>query len=190
MRPQWGACIAILACALGGVACSFVLDTDSVVVNRGPDGSSSTQANLLTNGDFELGCSGWQSSFVAVTEETTDVHGGTRACRFCASRDSGSALINHGIDHVVVAGQHYVAEAWVKAAGVPSLDIGLEIRKDGAVVSKGVDTTTQLSDKWQRASALVVASADGDRVRMQIQFPEVQAGMCFLIDDVRLFSAN
>ncbi len=85
--------------------------------------SANAQTNLVPNGNFETWTDGAPEGYIvyndnggSLTQETTDIHGGTSAALFTAPPENGNvkAIV---ADIPVTAGNTYVFSYWVKDEG-------------------------------------------------------------------------
>ncbi|MDO8952006.1 MAG: carbohydrate binding domain-containing protein, partial [Draconibacterium sp.] len=70
------------------------------------------QTNLITNGGFENGTTGW-SVWGATLATTTDAHSGSAAAKVSNRKNPWDA-INTNITSIIKSGQSYTLSAWVK----------------------------------------------------------------------------
>ncbi len=188
---------ALVACdtfsseAVGGAAgsdASVDADAGPAPFDGGPVDAQRADAgaNLLHNGDFELGCGVWLAERASVTE--TDGMNG-RGCLVCGDRDATV----WGISQVVGARPNvtYVAHAWfaapVAAAQVTAQAVEVQLEEISAGKQLKVSTTgaPDLGAAWVRVSpALSPAQAGTDSINVAL-LARVPGG-CFRVDDVSL----
>jgi hypothetical protein len=130
-------------------------DTDAATSTDGD--ASGAGPNLLTNGDFELGCAAWDVAF-GFMSEASEAHGGTKSCKFCMDTN-WEAFFEQKVTTNVEAGHTYYLEAWFKAAktseeleqaGYVESDVRVTSAGQGESFTKGPTFTTE----WVRATAL------------------------------------
>ena len=154
-------------------------------------------ANLLLNGDFELGCAGWDVAFGFVSESTATFHGGTRSCKFCMDTNF-EAELNRDVKGLGgKAGQTYAAEVWMhsassvdalKTAGYSGSALALETPLDHPSATDG----PPLDGSWQRLTSLITLSKDVDTMNYTIHLQQegnpAQQGnvICVFVDDAVL----
>lgn len=165
-------------------------DTDA----DGAGDACGCEENLIANGDFEEGITGWTGSGATESWENGG-HGGARAIRVCKDPTGGPALSvltdepSSVLDPSV--GEGYALEAWARA-DADDLPQNLRPRlrerdaqEDQLMVhqNEGIELTTD----WQRLSLeATVTSADiGD---LEVYFSSIDAAddTCFVMDDICL----
>lgn len=173
------------------------------VTESGTDGSVSSEAgaadaaapNLLTNGDFELGCAAWGTAFGQVKADST-ARSGAGSCKFCMN-DNWEAFLEQTVSTPVAANETYFAEVWTQGVLSPAEleNAGFEgeevwVSSKNAGLSKG--PRGQVGATWQRVTSLVKTTAASDSVtisyRLQQAQPAKQTGgvVCVLVDDASL----
>ncbi len=151
------------------------------------DGAADAGTNLLTNGDFESGCAGWNDERTTMTVVST-AHGSKTACMLCsdgADRYWGWQYVDGA---TLVDGKKYVAEAWLRrmpadggATGDGSLDILQWDEASGSLVGGG-SGSVPLTDEWQHLTAFVIKDSRAKFV--EIRFGSTTPRTCFVVDDV------
>jgi len=175
---------------------------DAVLVNgstgdAGADGASAdgavavvdagaTAGSVIVQGDFEkAGCFGWMTN-EATTALDPAAHGGSSACRVCAS---GSTSV-WGIFQVVpaVSPGRYAGRGFVQAsgdAGPPLVVLRLDAVAAGELVGAQRDGPANVLDGVPYAEVnaeIEIATGQGVAMAVLAQSP----GGCFLVDDVTL----
>ena len=160
--------------------------------DAGADGASAvvdagaTAASVIVQGDFEkAGCFGWKSNEATVALDPA-AHGGSSACRVCAS---GSTSV-WGIfqDVPSVSPGRYAGRGFVKAsgdAGPPLVVLRLEAVAAGELVGPQRDGPANLLDGVPYAEVkteIEIGAGQGVALAILAQSP----GGCFLVDDVTL----
>jgi hypothetical protein len=144
--------------------------------------------NLLVNEGFELGCAGWTSGQMSVSE-SSEARTGAKSCLLCPSVDFYPQFFQLPTQNVVT-GDRYFGELWVRApATVPSTApplLQLKVHYSGGSVEGPTSTGAVPSSTWTRVTALFEASHDGDRVELTVHVQEA-AGECLLVDDAALY---
>jgi hypothetical protein len=150
--------------------------------------------NLLSNGDFEIGCGGWTSAGASFERVTPGRGDAGAACRVCAS--GGPTFIIEQLVRVgVAAGEQYNGEAWLRTDpdGAPPPPLYAEIdlyNGKGPIVQQGAQSAGPgLNATWQQTSALIAVSVDGG-TDLQLVFLAATSQGCFLIDDAVLYRAK
>ena len=163
------------------------------------DGGDAGSPNLLINGDFELGCAGWNASFGFVSEDTV-AHSGAKSCKVCMDTNwemtftRDAALTGH-------KGETYVADVWLHGAAGSATMQQQGFRSDDLSLfwsGGGVDPTPgpQLDSTWLHASTLTTLSAD--ETQLTFSFHMTQAGnpasvgdvICVYVDDAAIRKAQ
>lgn len=168
--------------------------SDSSVASDAGDADSASP-NLLTNGDFELGCAGWETAFAQVKADMT-ARSGAGSCKVCMN-DNWEAFFEQTVKMAVAADETYFAELWTQGASSPAEldDAGFQgeelwVSSENAGLSKG--PWGHVGASWQRVTSLVKTTAASDSVtityRLQQVQPAKQSGgvVCVLVDDASL----
>jgi hypothetical protein len=162
--------------------------------NGGLDGGSEAGgiANILVNGDFELGCAGWSAGFGSIVEASV-AHSGTRSCKFCMGTNYRASLTRQGPTNAVV-GKTYYAEVWMQGAetvtqletwGYNGSSVNLYIGNDEGEETPGPKSAAD----WVRATGLFVMPRDGSAVGISLNFYQdgnpaaVGDRICLYVDD-------
>jgi hypothetical protein len=171
--------------ASGGGGTDAAASSDGDASGPGP--------NLLTNGDFELGCAGWDVAF-GFMSEATEAHGGAKSCKFCMDTN-WEAFLEQKVTTSVEAGHTYYIEAWFKpaktvaeldSAGFVESGIRVTSPGQGQSFTKGPPFTTE----WVRATALFeptlpAVGLEGTLRLQQTGNPAAQGNIiCMYVDDV------
>jgi hypothetical protein len=158
----------------------------------GPDASSGPRPNLLVNGDFELGCAGWDVGFGFLSEASV-AHGGTRSCKFCMDTNF-EALMTRSATVAAHKGDTYLAEVWFQAAQ-PTTTMKSEGYSGSSVAVSAAGQDANPTDgppidgTWQRASTLATLTADATELdfvfHLQQQGNPASVGdvICVYVDD-------
>jgi hypothetical protein len=159
------------------------------------DAADAALANLLSNGDFELGCAGWVTpgdGTLTETELPELVHGGKKACVVCVGDPTG-VIARVGL--AVAPPAEFLADVWFRTVPdsapptVASLAINVE-QTDYVNLQIGPGTSAPaFNDVWQRVSALIDVDpakvVDGGTLEVILSTRDKQR--CFVIDDARLY---
>lgn len=172
-----------------------------------PDGAADADSgpvNLLTNGDFELGCAGWNAEgdkkkYFGFTSEASVARSGAGSCRFCMDTN-WEAFFEQRIAVPVKAGDKFVAEIWIRGAK-PSNElsaaglVGTSLRigtgsggSGGATSGPPVPSDTE----WTRITTLRTAQADGSSLLLELRLQQsgnpasVGNVICVYVDDAVL----
>jgi hypothetical protein len=131
-----------------------------------PPNVDSGAPNILTNGDFELGCAGWSVSFGFLSESST-AYEGSKSCKFCMDTNWEAFLQREQNGLAVKAGEEYVGDIWFRPVSTP------EQLADAGYVSSSLWISAGGGDGkatpgppptsgWSRASTLFTIPADTD----------------------------
>lgn len=190
----------------GGTATSsdgatLVGDVDSGGTSTTTDSrsSGSTAPNLLVNGDFELGCAGWDVSFGFVSE-SSEAHGGTGSCKFCMDTNF-EALLSRDATVDAKKGDTYVADVWMKAADtVNNLKaagyIGNSLQVESTGDSPDFTDGPVLDGSWQHNTTLVTLTQDTNKLTFHYHLQQsgnpAQQGnvICVYVDDAAIRKSN
>ena len=201
-----GACaLAFSTLAVMAACSSFSADVSPVDGDAGADSAADGSEdgakdaaddapNLLTNGDFELGCGGWSTNSTAgdLTESTNPPpHGGAKSCLVCGKGDAGTTYpIYKNVTVDAPQGAQFYAEAYARTAPDASAPQSFGIRldvyaQDGGIAQMGAVTVPPIDGTWSRASTTIdVTAAGGVLVRLTLRASPLDS--CFLVDDARL----
>jgi hypothetical protein len=164
---------------------------DSAPGDGGSSIDGAATVSLLTNGDFERGCTGWSTTSALANDETS-VHGGKVACKVCSDLATPGGLfqIHQRITIPAVAGARYLVEAFIRApendsyAGDTSLRLSFT-NAQGAEVLFDRGNVVQLTPEWTRTGA--VLDAPSTAVELDVRVSSVgERGQCFVVDDAVL----
>jgi hypothetical protein len=210
MRETLLAALGLAGAVAGAVAACGELSPADAPADGGPDGagadgavsddgSASDEAgsggdaeagteNLLVNGGFEVGCTGWAGDLANVSASSAARTGGG-SCLVCAI-DGGIYSIAQMVKRPLPAGQ-YRFEVYVSAPTdgrevATGLVAGEYVtRPDGGLYPDNVTALGPLPDAgWQPIVHLISMPADGQGVRV---FVQAAGGECFLVDDAALY---
>jgi hypothetical protein len=189
-----GALVAACAALLSLGACaSFSSSSEGEPSDAGSDPSSSTdggRTNLLTNGDFNIGCAGWTAANGTLTPEAVG-RSGLTSCRVCANADVNFAMYSPLIRVPVVAGATYVAEVYLRAAPGKAAATFLTVAVDLSPSQPGpVTSGPELDETWKSISAVIVLDGGSGTGELSLRVLSLSIGTCFLIDDATLYLAQ
>lgn len=151
-------------------------------------GDAGVPPNLLQNGDFELGCAGWDSVSGAIVTEDTESRSGLRSCRVCTASPFGVGLAQRFVAPVS-PGERFAGEIWLRdapdAAAVDGVSVTLEISDvNGAFVTRSSANPLPPSSAWARTTTLLTVPDGGAKLTFDIELEG--ASRCALIDDARM----
>lgn len=179
-----------------GTDAATLVGEDGAVIEAGSDGSSSGSTdNLVVNGDFELGCAGWENGFGFVSESSV-VHGGKGSCKFCMDTN-WEAYFDRHVKLTAKTGETYVADAWFKAASsVAALEsagyVGASLSISSKVEQYQSTDGPPLDGTWQHVTTLLTLTRDEPdllvRFRLQQSGNPASVGnvICVIVDDAAL----
>lgn len=151
--------------------------------------------NLLTNGDFELGCAGWTVSDGTLTESSL-ARGGAKSCVYCSEEQFYTDVENvRRID--IVEGERYFAEVWLRTEGPTALSNPPElliytfetVGGQGNQIGAATGGPPFVSGDWVRLTALLTADRDAKGIAFQLRYTDEPAnvGKCVHIDDATMY---
>ena len=151
--------------------------------------------NLLTNGDFELGCAGWDAGFGFISDTPTPTfsHGGSHSCKFCMDTNFEAVLTNV-VNLPVKAGSKYYGEVWLRTASIPS-DAGFVGDRLNILTktdADGTDGPFPLTENWVRLTTILTVPRDSPELALSVHLQ--QSGnpapkgniICVYVDDAVL----
>ena len=148
--------------------------------------------NLLANGDFALGCTGWAGSNSSLTDDST-ARSSPQSCRVCASATSRFSIMQNVV-RPVLPGETYVVEAYVHApadASAPADPLQVYLYAfAGPTYEQSLSTGVIPGATWQKVGGLLVVGDGG--TTLEVAFASTDPGdagsrNCFLVDDARLY---
>jgi hypothetical protein len=147
--------------------------------------------NLLANGDFERGLSGWGALGGARLDRVALAHSGAWAARVRPARDGtaerpGIAL---PLDPRILQGRTYQGSAWVRASR-PGTEATLALREYGGDGQPSADVIgVSLQDsQWHEVAVVHQAHLAGARLALELTGGDLGAGELLLVDDVSVTS--
>lgn len=169
-------------------------DGDSRDGSPGDARADTGSVNLLSNGDFDIGCGGWTSAGASFERVTPGRGNAGAACRVCGS-GAPTFIIEQLVRVAVAAGDQYNGEAWLRTdpdgAAPPALSAEIDLYNgNGPIVQQGAQSAGPgLNATWQQTSALIAVHVDGG-TDLQLIFLAAASTGCFLIDDAVLYRAK
>ena len=141
--------------------------------------------NVLTNGDFEDGTTGWGpiSSTIGVS---TDVKRSGTASGYVTNRTQTYSSILQLITNSVEKGQMLEFVAWVRLDNAASDNISMQLKRTDGVGARWISlgSTTVNNTGWTRLHATWTADWTGTLSELRFYFPSLDVGTNFYIDDV------
>jgi hypothetical protein len=155
------------------------------------DASPMTGPNLIMNPGCETDTSGWGGYHSTITQAPLP-RSGSFSCMVCLNANFTNYTIDDNPNTVSMplAGQLYVASAWVKSgpSNVNTMSISLTLREHTTQGVIGPQTQGQpvtLTDQWQQVTSAHMLAADAFDLDIYIG-GNGTPGDCFLVDDVYL----
>ncbi|HEX5055606.1 MAG TPA: endo-1,4-beta-xylanase [Gammaproteobacteria bacterium] len=156
-------------------------------------GESSGDDNLMSNGDFESGTTGWSSwNGSTVGASSAQVHGGSQSLLSTARPDTNQFAVSPNIGAALAAGTSYTVSAWVYQAGAGA-DLVRMVSKlacDGeADAYNWVESDAAVpANTWTELSGNLVVPADCTITEALFFFEGTTAGVDVYIDDVSVLA--
>ena len=151
--------------------------------------TTNAQSNLITNGGFENGTTGW-SVWGATLSTTTDAHTGSSAAKVSNRKNPWDAVVTD-LTKIIANGQTYTLSAWIK---IPNPAVNSR-----ATLSLNVDgVTTYTSYLWTNSPVIgsytfytqtFTLNWTGNLINANLYFENESVGEVYsdyLIDDVQL----
>ena len=181
---------AIAACTGEDAVLSNARGEDASAGNDATDGASAdagvSGGSVALQGDFEkAGCFGWTSNEATMALDP-DKHGGSSACRVCASGSTSVWGIFQNLPSVLPGG--YKGRGFVRAsgdAGPPLVVLRVQAVENGLTVGPEHDGSASLlaGEPYAAVEAEIeIAAGQGVGIAILSQAPDG----CFLVDDVTL----
>ncbi len=146
-------------------------------------------ANLVANGHFEEGVSGW-FGFQATVAVADTAHTGDQSAGVCVDATENNYAINDTPATVSApdAGGVFRASAWVRAAGdLESARVQIVIRE--VVAGSGGESTNSpsmtIGQEWQKITVAHTFTQSSEALDLYIAGFGTEG--CFLVDDIALF---
>ena len=148
-----------------------------------------TQINLISNGGFESGTTGW-AVWGATLATTTDAHSGISAAKVSNRKNPWDA-INTNLTSVIKSGQAYTLSAWVKIPSpAANFRATISLNVDGVTTYHGyLWTDNPLIGSYKMYSEKFTLNWTGKLVSATLYFETESVGGVYsdyIIDDVQL----
>lgn len=143
----------------------------------GASDAAGAPENVLTNGDFELGCAGWNVTYGSLAESDVS-RSGSRSCRVCGIDFYASARIT------IMPGEQYVAETWIRSAPDAAISGPVKFQIHSGHDDGSMTTGPVPSNDWQRVTAVLSVTKSDDHLNVNHHISS--SGECYLVDDVSL----
>jgi hypothetical protein len=150
--------------------------------------ADAASGNLLTNGDFELGCAGW-FGFESRTEDSNQGRNGGKACMVCGDPtvDGFGIEARVPIDKLTV-GKTYVGEVWVRAAPSdasaapdPRAVFYLNDKEMATYIESKESAPVTADSTWKRLSVVITVRPGTTDLELDVLLHE--RATCILVDD-------
>jgi hypothetical protein len=140
--------------------------------------------NLLTNGNFEDGCSAWRGYESFLT--TASGRNGGGGCRACASGSTEYSLEYASSITTPVVGETYRAEAWVRRASAAGgkILVALRSQKRGGGTEVAESSVISVGSEWVQLRAELVVTSSAESMDVYVFVENATANECFIADDV------
>lgn len=161
-----------------------------------PPESDAAVVNLLTNGDFEVGCSNWTPSPSTTLSASPVAHTGSGACLMCGTTPGWYADQRVPSD-VPLGGQLraalYLRRDPADASIAPSTDLAIFTFGSAGPVERGDSYGPAVTDDaWHLVQDVRDVTDNGDAaiVSVSLRLVGVEANTCLLVDDAVLFRSR
>jgi hypothetical protein len=148
-----------------------------------------SQTNLITNGGFESGTTGW-TSWTAALSISTDAHTGTNAAKLSNRKNSYDALVRN-ITGLIENGKEYELSFWTKLPGqAVNLRATIALTVDSTTTYQGhCWTAAPVIGSYALSSEIFTLSWTGNMTNANLYFEtDAVSGVYsdYIIDDVSL----
>ncbi len=160
----------------------------------GPDAGS--PANLVLNGGFEAGLSGWEPNSPAtnIAEETQQVRSGTRAARVWRNPNDNTYYMGIVSSRELILGKPgmtYCATGWVKKQSLTGkITLVLRQIQNGTVLEDSGDlpdsSIAPVDEAWHRVRARLVFDAPHTYLTVRLR-ADTANGTEYYVDDVSVW---
>lgn len=143
--------------------------------------------NLLANGDFESGLSGWSALDRARVDRIAIAHSGAWAVRVRPAEGGASGRPGIAVPLSLVArqGRGYQGSAWVRASR-PGMQVTLALREEAGDGRSSADVIgVDLPDgEWHEIAVVHQVQLEGARLSLELASANLGAGQLILVDEV------
>lgn len=142
--------------------------------------------NLLANGDFESGLSGWSVLGGAHVERISIAHSGAWAVRLRPAEEGAPERpgIAVPLDVETKRGRSYKGSAWVRASR-PGTEATLALREESGGQSSADATGVTLPDgEWHEVAVVHQVQLEGARLSLELTGGNLGAGDLIVVDEV------
>lgn len=146
--------------------------------------------NLVINGGFESGLTGWYSRKAALESRTDNPHSGTFYVRVKARTDVTDGLgqkLTSGIER----GSTYQIDIWVKLkSGTDTLIVGLLTNSTRSGYSELYGTPTAIGTAWQKVTTILTPTWEGVLLSADLHMRTADKQAEFDVDDVSMIEQS
>lgn len=174
------------------------INTDSILVadpylySKPPYGYTSfpDPANLLTNGEMEIGLTAWSAigPNTGISPVPAFSHGGN-ACLLVTNREAASSGIQQDVTSRISEsnGLPISTEAWIYLTRKDEdVEIAMEVESTGDGIQRFVATATALDKQWSRVQVELIPAWTGTLLSARWQAVSTESKQDFMIDDAIL----
>ena len=157
---------------------------DDQLLRRLPD-TVKLGNQIVTNGGFEDGTTGWGSITSSIGTTTTVKRSGDASAYVTNRTQTYSSIYQHLVGSVE-QGQILELIAWVRLDNAASDDVSMYLKRTDDSGSRwfNLDTVTATNSGWTRLHAVWTANWTGTLSELRLYFPNLDVGNSFYIDDV------
>jgi hypothetical protein len=146
--------------------------------------------NLVTNGDFENGTTGWSARGGSIEAVEDPVYDGEGAAKATDRTDTWNGIKQDMMDKME-AGKTYKISGWATIEdGSGPVIVSIEKTDDSGTNYINI-ATAQVSDgEWAQISGEFTPEVDGDLATLDLYFEGPDADVDFFVDDVAVYAAD
>lgn len=154
-------------------------------LNRRLPLTSQLGTQLLVNGDFENGMTGWSSLGANISISTAVKHSGAASAYVTNRTATWNSIIQY-ITNSVEKGQRLEFTAWIRLDNVTSDSISMCLKRIDSSGSQylSLDNATVTDDGWTQLHGEWIADWTGTLTELRLYFPNLSIGTNFYLDDV------
>jgi hypothetical protein len=146
--------------------------------------------NLVTNGDFENGTTGWSARGGSVEAVSEPVHGGAGSAKATDRTDTWNGIKQDMVGKME-AGKTYKISCWATMEdGSGTVILSIEKTDDSGTNYINVAKAQVADGEWALISGEFTPEVDGDLATLDLYFEGPDADVDFFVDDVTVYSAD
>lgn len=145
--------------------------------------------NLVTNGDFENGTTGWSARGGSIEAVEEPVHGGEGAAKATDRTDTWNGIKQDMIGKME-AGKTYKISAWVNMEDGGTVIASIEKTDDSGTNYINIAKATVSDGEWAQITGEFTPEVDGDLATLDLYFEGPDADVTFFVDDVAVYAAD